>query len=113
VLKKVGEGFGDRELGVMSSQGTSSLHDVRFPGESDEYRRAREELLKAEIELRRQLEAVAAQTRRLPLGGSVPTDCIFEEWDPDTEAARPVQSLRTLREREGHAVPLQLHVHPR
>ena len=30
------------------------LHTVRFPGETDEYRRARNELLEAEIELRRQ-----------------------------------------------------------
>ena len=34
-----------------------TLHPVRFPGESDEYRRARDELLGAEIELRRQIEA--------------------------------------------------------
>ena len=42
------------------------LHEVRFPGESDEYRMKRDELLKAEIDLRRQIEAVAAQRRKLP-----------------------------------------------
>jgi predicted dithiol-disulfide oxidoreductase (DUF899 family) len=36
---------------------TEPLHTVRFPGESDEYRRARDELLEAEIDLRRRTEA--------------------------------------------------------
>lgn len=52
---------------------------IRFPGESDEYRRARNELLDAEIELRRTIERVAAQRRALPPGGSVPDDYRFEE----------------------------------
>jgi predicted dithiol-disulfide oxidoreductase (DUF899 family) len=47
---------------------------MRLPGESDEYRPARDELLEAELELRRQTEAVAAQRRALPLGGEVATD---------------------------------------
>ena len=41
-------------------------HDIRFPNESDDYRAARDALLTAEAELRRQLEAVAAQRRELP-----------------------------------------------
>jgi predicted dithiol-disulfide oxidoreductase (DUF899 family) len=44
------------------------------PNQADEYRRARDELLQAEIELRRQEEAVAAQRRALPLGGEVTGD---------------------------------------
>jgi predicted dithiol-disulfide oxidoreductase (DUF899 family) len=56
-----------------------SLHTVRFPGESDEYRRARDELLQAEIDLRRQTEATAAKRRALPPGGVVPEDYRFEE----------------------------------
>lgn len=68
-----------------------SLHDVRFPGESDEYRQARDELLRAEIELRRQTEAVAAQRRTLPLGGEVSTDYEFDEWDENANAPRPVR----------------------
>ncbi len=51
---------------------------IRFPGESDEYRRARNELLEAEIELRRAVERVAAQRRTLPAGGVVPEDYVFE-----------------------------------
>ncbi len=49
-----------------------------FPGESAEYRRARNRLLQAEVKLRRQVEAVAAQRRRLPLGGVVKTDYVFD-----------------------------------
>src|SRR5438874_2292757 len=49
-----------------------SSRQVRFPGESDEYREAREALLEAELELRRHIEAVAAQRRALPLGGVKP-----------------------------------------
>ena len=41
----------------------------RFPNETDDYRAAREELLAAELELRRRIEEVAAMRRGLPLGG--------------------------------------------
>ena len=54
-------------------------HDARFPGESEEYRRQRNGLLEAEIELRRATERVAAQRRALPSGGVVPEDYRFEE----------------------------------
>src|SRR3546814_4558387 len=53
------------------------LH-LSFPNESTEYRTARNALLDAEIALRRQLEAVAAQRRALPPGGAVPKDFVFE-----------------------------------
>ena len=46
-----------------------SIHDVRFPGESAEYREKRDELLLAEMDLRSQNEKVAALRRQLPLGG--------------------------------------------
>ena len=42
-------------------------NNVRFPNESDEYRRARDALLAEEIELRRHIERVAEQRRALPL----------------------------------------------
>jgi predicted dithiol-disulfide oxidoreductase (DUF899 family) len=76
---------------MMASKVKGRLHEVRFPGESDEYRRKRDELLKAEIDLRRQTEAVAAQRRNLPLGGLVPQDYAFEEWDASTNTVRPVR----------------------
>jgi predicted dithiol-disulfide oxidoreductase (DUF899 family) len=52
---------------------------VRFPGEGKAYREARNGLLRAEAELRRRVEAVAALRRKLPLGGPVPQDYGFEE----------------------------------
>lgn len=58
---------------------TTPLHLVRFPGENEEYRAGRDELLRAEIELRRQTERVAELRRRLPLGGEVREDYVFEE----------------------------------
>src|SRR6266511_1928386 len=51
---------------------------IEFPGESAEYRAARDRLLQQEIELRRAMEAVAASRRALPPGGPVPHDYVFE-----------------------------------
>jgi predicted dithiol-disulfide oxidoreductase (DUF899 family) len=50
---------------------------ITFPGESPEYRAARDRLLREEIELRRAMEAVAAARRELPPGGPVPEDYTF------------------------------------
>lgn len=49
----------------------------RYPGESAAYRAARTALLEAEIELRRQIERVAAQRRALPAGAVVPENYVF------------------------------------
>jgi len=54
-----------------------------FPGESAEYRAARDRLLEQEIDLRRGMEAVAAARRQLPPGGIVPQDYIFQADRPD------------------------------
>jgi predicted dithiol-disulfide oxidoreductase (DUF899 family) len=67
---------------------TDPLHTVRFPGETDEFRLARNELLEAEIDLRRRIEAVAAQRRSLPLGGEAPSDYGFEESPGEADGAR-------------------------
>jgi len=56
---------------------------VTFPGESAEYRTARNQLLAQEIELRRAMEAVAAARRRLPPGGIVAHDYVFQGQGPD------------------------------
>ena len=55
------------------------LHTKHFPNESSEYRAARNELLEAEIALRRQTEAVAAMRRALPQGGKLRKDYEFKE----------------------------------
>jgi predicted dithiol-disulfide oxidoreductase (DUF899 family) len=51
---------------------------MNWPNESAEYHRAREELLQAEVALRRQEESVAAQRRALPPGGEVTGDYVFD-----------------------------------
>ena len=51
---------------------------MRFPNESEEYRRARDTLLAEEIELRRHIERVAEQRRALPPGGKVTKDYHFQ-----------------------------------
>lgn len=71
-----------------------SLHSVRFPCETPEYRAARDKLLQAEMALRRQLEEVAALRRQLPLGGPVPEDYIFEEGAADLADSQTVKSVR-------------------
>jgi predicted dithiol-disulfide oxidoreductase (DUF899 family) len=60
---------------------------ISFPGESLEYRTARDRLLEQEIELRRATEAVAATRRELPAGGVVPEDYIFQAAGADGEPA--------------------------
>jgi predicted dithiol-disulfide oxidoreductase (DUF899 family) len=59
---------------------------ITFPGESPEYRAARDRLLEQEIELRRATEAVAATRRELPPGGAVPEDYLFQGAGADGTA---------------------------
>jgi len=56
---------------------------ITFPGESQEYRAARDRLLEREIGLRRETEAVAAARRELPPGGAIPEDYAFQGEGPD------------------------------
>ena len=64
---------------------------LTFPGESAEYRAARDRLLASEIELRRAMETRRrARRRRLPPGGAVPQDYGFEGVGANG-APRPVR----------------------
>jgi predicted dithiol-disulfide oxidoreductase (DUF899 family) len=54
------------------------MQHLRFPNESTAYRAARNALLAEEMELRRQVERVAAHRRALPMGGEVREDYVFE-----------------------------------
>ena len=54
------------------------MEHLRYPNESAEYRAARNALLDEEIALRKQIEAVAAKRRSLPVGGKLPEDYVFE-----------------------------------
>jgi predicted dithiol-disulfide oxidoreductase (DUF899 family) len=67
-------GIPDRRSNQMMTKS-----DIRYANESDKYRAARNELLEAEIGLRRQHESVAALRRQLPLGGKLKEDYVFEE----------------------------------
>ena len=53
------------------------MQHLRFPNESMAYREARNALLAEEMELRRQVERVAARRRALPMGGEVKEDYVF------------------------------------
>jgi predicted dithiol-disulfide oxidoreductase (DUF899 family) len=70
------------------------IHSERFPGESADYRAARDKLLKAELNLRRDLEKVAAMRRQLPPGGPVPQDYVFEEGPADPDDTESVCTVR-------------------
>jgi predicted dithiol-disulfide oxidoreductase (DUF899 family) len=69
---------------------------VRFPNESEEYRRARDALLAEEIELRRHIERVAEQRRGLPPGGEVTKDYRFEGEDGPVRFAELFGDKQTL-----------------
>jgi predicted dithiol-disulfide oxidoreductase (DUF899 family) len=63
-----------------------------FPGESSRYRTARNRLLAAETELRRNVERVARMRRKLPLGGPLKEDYVF-----DAGAGRQVKLSELFR----------------
>src|ERR1039458_7336951 len=67
---------------------------VRFPGESASYRAARDELLAAERDLRKQVEQVAQLRRKLPLGRELPEDYAFEEGAADLADTTAVVSVK-------------------
>jgi predicted dithiol-disulfide oxidoreductase (DUF899 family) len=70
------------------------LHSIRFPGETPEYRTARDALLRSEIELRAKIEEVAALRRQLPLGGLVPHDYVFTEGAVDIDEHTTEREVR-------------------
>ena len=66
----------------------------RLPGESAEYRAARDELTAAEHELTAATEKVAAMRRALPPGGPVPEDYVFTEGPDELERDLPERQVR-------------------
>jgi len=73
----------------------SSAHNItRFPGETTAYRQARNELLQAERTLRKNMEEVAALRRKLPLGGEIPEDYVFDEGASDLQDSKTVRQTR-------------------
>jgi len=61
----------DAGSGLRPAAELAQASKVRYPNESEAYRKARTALLAEEIELRRHIERVAEQRRQLPPGGEV------------------------------------------
>jgi predicted dithiol-disulfide oxidoreductase (DUF899 family) len=66
------------------------MSEPRFPNESREYRAARDSLLKDEQELVDKVKSVAAQRRKLPAGGQLKEDYVFQ-WANDGKVGKPVK----------------------
>ncbi|HEY0682596.1 MAG TPA: DUF899 family protein [Steroidobacter sp.] len=66
------------------------MSELRYPNESREYREARDSLLKDERELVEKVKAVAAKRRKLPLGGQLKEDYVFE-WANDGKVGQKVK----------------------
>lgn len=64
------------------------FHDNSFPGENEAYRAARDNLLEAEIALRKQTAEVAAMRQSLPLGGAISQDYVFDEAGADRQSVQ-------------------------
>ena len=64
--------------------------ELRYPNETREYRDARDALLKEEQELVDKVKAVAARRRKLPLGGELKQDYVFE-WANDGKVGQRVR----------------------
>jgi predicted dithiol-disulfide oxidoreductase (DUF899 family) len=68
---------GTSQGGLVSAKELASRNDYRFANDSAAYRRARNDLLAEEIELRRHIERVAEMRRALPPGGEVTEEYNF------------------------------------
>ena len=66
------------------------MSDMHFPNESKEYRKARDELRKDEQALVDKVKAVAAKRRKLPRGGEVKEDYVFQ-WANDGKVGDKVK----------------------
>lgn len=66
------------------------MSEPKYPNESKEYRRARNSLLKDEQELVDKVKAVAAKRRKLPLGGQLQEDYVFQ-WANDGKVGKRVK----------------------
>jgi predicted dithiol-disulfide oxidoreductase (DUF899 family) len=63
---------------------------MRFPNESRAYRKARDLLLREERQLAAKVKSVAAKRRKLPLGGQLQADYVFQ-WANDGKVGRNVR----------------------
>ena len=72
----------------------SKFHDKTLPGEGRKYRAARDQLLAEERKLRRHLHKVATLRGRLPLGGKLKKDYLFEEGGDDLRDQKTVHRIK-------------------
>lgn len=71
----------EQQAGLTPAREMAARNPKRIPNESAEYRKARNDLLVEEIELRRHIERVAEMRRALPPGGAVTKTYRFEGAD--------------------------------
>ena len=84
------------------------MSERRYPNESSEYREARNQLLKEEQELIAKVKAVAARRRKLPPGGQLKEDYVFQ-WAGDGEAGRKLGERVKFSELFGGKTTLLLY----
>src|SRR5277367_2000397 len=68
----------------------TNVSELRYPNESREYRDARDSLLKNEQELVNKVRSVAERRRKLPLGGQLKEDYVFQ-WASDGKVGKRVK----------------------
>ena len=66
------------------------MSELRYPNESKAYRAARDALLKDEQELIDKVKSVAEKRRKLPLGGQLKEDYVFQ-WANDGKVGQSVK----------------------
>src|SRR6516164_1580795 len=73
----------------------TNMSELRYPNESKEYRDARAALLEDEQELADKLKSVAEKRRKLPRGGQLKEDYVFQ-WADDEKLERAGKSASYL-----------------
>src|SRR2546430_15992599 len=68
----------------------TNMSELQYPNESRKYREARESLLKDEQELVDKVKAVAEKRRKLPPGGELKEDYVFQ-WANDGKVGKSVK----------------------
>jgi len=72
---------------------SGQFHDKSYPGETADYRTARDRLLTAELELDAKVQDVARLRRELPAGGLLKEDYVFEEIIDGSVSQVPLSAL--------------------
>ena len=76
--------------GAAAAATEAGMSEPRYPNETRAYREARDALLLDEQELVDKVKSVAARRRRLPLGGQLKEDYVFE-WATEGMVGKPVK----------------------